>query len=246
MLNQLLEARRYTFKPFRHPYHPEGVGDSGRLQLATMKADPTVQYIVKNGFPELGCNEYMYHKIASALGMYTQEVRLFRDEQYQHAAAICYVPNAREYHHYTSTNAEHRSAYYSFEALFLILNEDDSHEYFLDDNDRLFKLDNASSFKLNLSVWLAPGGVTLRGAYETEAEKYEPWLVGFVKDHGQEASEPFLETFRRFAALDLDDFLDDLDLIENNYSLDIAQYFYAFIEQRIKACAEFVQSAAQK
>jgi len=244
MPTELLESRRFDFVPFTHPHHPGGIGDSGRLQLATLKSCLDIQYIVKSGFPELGCNEYMYHKVASALGLYTQEVRLFKNKVYQHAAAVRYVPKARPYKH-SEASAENRNAFYNFQSLYVILNEYDSDEYFLDENDRLFKLDNAGSFKLDTADTLAInaiGGYGMgNGVYNTGAEKYEFSRAFYVEKHGQEANEPFLETFRRFAKLDLDDFLDDLEVLEYNYSLHIARYFYGFLEQRIKACGEYVK-----
>ena len=102
--DNFIDARKFTFSPFPHPHHPDEPGDSGTLELATSKIDPNEQYIVKSGYPELGCNELMYHKVAKALGLYTQEAKLVSgNKSYRRAAAIRYVPNAREFDLKTSS-----------------------------------------------------------------------------------------------------------------------------------------------
>jgi len=240
MLNNFIDARQFTFAPFPHPSHEGGTGDSGALQLATSKTDPGLQYIVKNGFPELGCNEFMYHKVAAAVGLNAQEVRLFINRQYQQAAAIRYVPGARENDLSTAT-PENRAAFYGFEALFFILNEDDSHEYYLDGTGRLFKLDNAASFKLNeASLDLLRVGL-FNGAIQPETDRYEPMRQALVRNYGDEASEPYLDVFRRFAALDMAVFDEALDALCRNYSASVAGYFHEFLQERIKACGTYVE-----
>ena len=73
-----IDARKFMFKPFPHPLHPEDTGDSSALEFAASKIDQNEQYIIKKGglFPEVACNEFIYHKVATALGLYTQEVKL--------------------------------------------------------------------------------------------------------------------------------------------------------------------------
>lgn len=90
----------------------------------------------------------MYHKVAVALGLYTQDVKLIAGSRdYRRAVAIRYVPDAQEFRLDGSSEENYR-AYFEFEALFTILNEEDSHEYYIDEHERLFKLDNAASFNV--------------------------------------------------------------------------------------------------
>ena len=111
-----IDARSFAFETFPHPLHPDEVGDSGILELATSKHDPDEQYIVKRGYPELGCNEFMYHTVAAALGLYTQEVKLVSgNPAYHRAAAIRYVANEQEFKLKTSS-PENFQAYFEFEA----------------------------------------------------------------------------------------------------------------------------------
>jgi len=71
-----------------------------------------------------------------------------RSKEYRRSGAIRYVPNARLFDLETSSPENFR-AFIEFEALFVVLFEDDGHEYYLDGQNRLFKLDNASSFTVS-------------------------------------------------------------------------------------------------
>jgi hypothetical protein len=92
----ILSAKDYILTPFA----PNVGGDSGVLSLATRKGDAGLQYVVKSGyFDEVPCNEFMYHHAAAALGLYTQEARLFTGipNSGRRAVGIRYVPNARKF-----------------------------------------------------------------------------------------------------------------------------------------------------
>ena len=187
----------------------------------------------------------MYHKVAEAVGLYTQEVKLFINKQYKNAAAVRYVPNARLFRH-DEASEENRKAFYGFEALFYILNENDSHEYYLDEKGRLFKLDNAASFKLDLSpaaqaIAVMSGSGIYIGVQETESEKYESTRKRLVDNYGQEADEPYIETFRRFAKLEMSVFDDAIDALDKNYPTYIVGYLYDFIRYRIKTCRQYIE-----
>jgi len=67
-----LWAKDYIFSPFV----TKKDGDSRALRLATSKADPNAQYIVKCIYPEDACNEFMYHHTATALAVNEQYRKL--------------------------------------------------------------------------------------------------------------------------------------------------------------------------
>jgi len=100
MINSsFIDARKFIFKPFPHPLHPDDTGDSGAMEIATAKTDSNEQYVIKRGnnFPETACNEFIYHKVTTALGLYTQAVKLISgSREYRRSAAIRYVPG-RDY-----------------------------------------------------------------------------------------------------------------------------------------------------
>jgi len=138
-----LKAEDFTFVSYKHE------GDSGAMLLATAKSDPSIQYIIKSEYPEIACNEFMYHHVAAAVGLYTQDVRIVSGiADKNHAVAIRYVPNAQKFIYDTSDEVS-KQTYFKFKTLYAILNEDDSEEFYYDIQSRLFKLDNAASFNMS-------------------------------------------------------------------------------------------------
>ena len=117
-----IDARNFIFKPFPHPLHPDEVGDSGAMEFAASKNDSREQYVIKRGnaYPEIASNEFMYHKIATALGLYTQDVKLINgNKDYRRSAAIRYVPNAREFSLKESDDKNYK-AFFEFPSLLVL------------------------------------------------------------------------------------------------------------------------------
>ena len=110
--SNFIDARNFTFAPFPHPLHPAEIGDSGVMELATSKTDPNEQYVIKRGntYPEIAANEFMYHIVATALGLYTQDVKLISgNKDYWRSAAIRYVPGAKQFSLKTSSAGNYRA-----------------------------------------------------------------------------------------------------------------------------------------
>jgi hypothetical protein len=253
--DNFIDARDFAFQPFPHPLHPDEDGDSGAMELATAKADPLLQYVIKGKgtYPEVACNEFMYHKVAAALGLYTQDVKLIAgNRDYRRAAAIRYVPEARKFR-LDGSSVENYRTYFEFEALFVILNEEDSHEYYLDGQGRLFKLDNAASFHAeqatimmldgnplgrffvpNISAPLnAVGFNYYRGMYEIFRERY-----------GQAAVESYLVLIQRFAELDETAFCEAYGDLDKQYPKALGRYYDEFIRIRKEICRRFLGETA--
>lgn len=245
--SDFINAGDFSFAPF----HPGVGGDSGTLRLATSKQNPDLQYVVKMGEPQLAANEFMYHKLAAALGLYTQEVKLFRgNARYRHACAIRYVNGAQPYHS-SAGGSDHIRALIAFRALYIILNEDDSFERYLDGAGRLFKLDNASSFNLDAQ---AVNGILHGARYENlerrlhfcEYPKYRILRNILTRDFGLESDSVYLGTIRRFAELD-DSCMDDpCGAIEQNYPEDLGDYYFEFFLIRQKVCHQFLQEIGKE
>jgi len=248
--NNFLNADNFILDRFPHPLHPDEDGDSGPLYLATSKSDGSVQYVIKGDLPELACNEFMYHKVASALGLYTQEVKLFVNDDLKNAAGIRYVPNATEYFH-KNASIENRNAYYAFEALYVILNEEDSREFYLDSNNCLFKLDNSASFNLHLSPEMLKlnellGNDIFKGVEFLEYDIYEIHRETLIKLHDNEANAPYLETFKHFANLNMNVFDEALEAVGRNYASYVVEYFYRFILRRTESCRQYLDELGIK
>ena len=256
MNNNFIDARKFTFAPFPHPLYSEDNGDSGALELATSKTNPNEQYIIKKGneYPELACNEFLYHKVATALGLYTQDVKIVNgDKNYRRSAAIRYVPNARLFS-LKESNVENRRSFFAFEALYVILNEDDSHEYYLDDNGRMFKLDNASSFTVQHTTIMKFDGnpvgefffpdinVPLNAVgYDWYGLKHEE----FTKVHGQDAVDVYVSTIRKFADLDETIFDEAYEALEKHYPKTLSHYYDMCIQIRKEVCRQFLDEISE-
>lgn len=249
--SDFIDPHAFTFAPFPHPLHPDEEGDSGALEIATSKIDHTEQYIVKRGntYPELACNEFMYHKVATALGLYTQDVKLIKDSgKYHRSAAIRYVPNAQEFSLRTSSEENYRT-FFAFEALYVIFNEEDSHEYYLDEQGRMFKLDNAAAFTVQQTTIMLFDGNPIGQffipdinaplnavGYDWYGIKYRE----FEEQRGQVAVNAYLGMIHRFAEFDEKVLCTAYTALERFYPKALSQYYDACIRIRKKACQRFM------
>jgi hypothetical protein len=247
----ILDAKDFTFAA----YNP-GIGsDSGALQLAVSKTDKQLQYVIKSASPELACNEFMYHKIAAALGLHTQEVKLFRGVRgSKYAAGIRYSPDAKEFDYQTATERNRRD-FCAFHALYVILNEEDSQEFYINGSGRVFKLDNAAAFNLSpmIALQALDNPETLTGAFGeklnemiqsslhfVEYDKYDIIRRVLIEKFGAETESACLDMYERFAGLDetvLDEAYDSLELI---YPEWLFSYYCEFILIRQTKCRKYL------
>jgi len=243
---EILNKNDFTFEVFK----TEKIGDSGVLKIATLKSDKTVQYIIKSECPSFACNEFMYHHIAKALGLYTQEVRLFQNEGDLYPVGIRYAENIREFSYNKEENEENKRNYHLFETLFVILNEEDSHEYFTDKRGKLFKLDNAASFNMNLMTY---GFLTWKGElpeplrhstqnclYHTERDKYEIRIEILTKYYGQESVNISFEMFKAFSELDVSLLENAFATLRKVYPSPVVDYYREFVQIRKEECKRFI------
>lgn len=244
--SDIVFAGDFSFAPFM-PLHD---GDSGALQIATSNADSELQYIVKLQTPELACNEFMYHKVALALGLHTQEVKLFEGIQnHPFAAGIRYSPNAHKFNLENADDANQRD-FFAFEILYVILNEEDSAEFHIDEGQRVFKLDNAASFNLDAvfaQLVLQNGSPALIEQWYqwrtqlTEYDKYKIMLRLLSDRHGAAAVQSVREIVARFASLDEAALLDAYSTLSVIYPPWFSDYYHEFILIRQAECQRFLR-----
>ena len=232
-------------------YQPnEDLGDSGELFLSTNKADPGIQYIIKYAYSDLACNEFMYHKIAAALGMYTPEVKFIADIPDCETIGIRFIPNAVEFDYDNGNEAQKRD-YYAFKTLYVILNEEDSEEYHIDGQGRLFKLDNAAAFNIQDLFILELYGKAPLNTFNSRLENtyylyYGEILKALTDRHGQTAKEACLETFERFAEFDETVLEEAYDTLAMFYPQRLVEYFREFIRIRKAECRRFLCEMKEK
>lgn len=232
------------------PFMPMRDGDSGKLQIATSKVDSDLQYIVKSETPELACNEFMYHKIALSLGMHTQEVKLFKGiPKHPYAAGIRYSPRAEKFYLENADETNQRD-FYAFEMLYVILNEEDSEEFYIDERQRVFKLDNAASFNLDFfsaQLMLQTSNLTSIAQWRqsrvhlTEYGKYGIILRLLSEKHGAAAQQSALELIERFTIFDETALMDAFATLDASYPSWFSDYYLEFIIIRKATCQRFLQ-----
>jgi hypothetical protein len=249
--DNFIDARGFAFQPFPHPLHPDEDGDSGAMELAIAKADPLLQYVIKGKgtYPEVACNEFMHHKVAAELGLYTQDVKLIAwNHEYRRAAAVRYVPEAQAFR-LEGSNEENYRAYFEFEALFVILNEEDSHEYYLDGQGQLFKLDNAASFHVEQATIMRLDGNPLGRFFVPNIsaplnavgyDYYRGMYEIFLERYGQVAVKAYLALMRRFAELDETAFCEAYGDLDKQYPKALGRYYDEFIWIRKETCWRFL------
>ena len=243
-------------KDFKYEVFKPSVGvDSGVLMLATNITDESVQYVVKFQVEWNPVSEFIYHKIATALNIYTQEVKLFKKLlEAKYACGIRYNVNAQKTEKIDATNPNHFD-FFRFKALYQILNEEDSEEFYLDEQSRLFKIDNAEAFLLSsASAWLIKKAKTksqwIKMAIDEDMEKYlnktDEHFYSMMTENisdvfGEEAVGIYLDTFIRFAELDLSVLDEAFISLDKVYPKTFSEYLRRFIEVRQPVCREFAK-----
>jgi len=226
-------------------------GDSGQLLLAT-KRDNTEKYVVKHEFSDCACNEFMYHKVAEAMNLRTPKVKLIRKSKRDNipfkfqACAIEFIEGLTKLELDMRNTIDNFDDYFAFCALALILNEQDARQYFVADN-KLLKLDNTSSFvegdTLNMYLHLDKTpkkiievfkkNMTRMINYPIEDFWVESYIKNIAEEFGDEGKECFINTFDKFAKININDFRSALDVIEDIYNFHYSEFYRKFIQNRI-------------
>jgi hypothetical protein len=250
----LISAADCKFEPFPQS---RGEGDSGPLMLATDVNAPGERYVVKSRYPEIPANEFMYHKIAAALGLHTQKARLFKNfPGCKYAVAIMFCPAAEAYSPARRPDID-PTDYFKFLALYEILSEADSNEIYLDGDNRVFKLDNSAAFNLDgllmilllkktRSPWIRKAIDEKIGKYleAAETQNYSILLEILRERCGETAVNVCATEFRRFAALDLASLDEAFASLDKVYPKTVSDYLRRFLSVRQAACAKFSEANA--
>lgn len=247
MNDNFLNCDDFDFQPF----NPTADGDSGVLQLATRKENPAEQYLVKSTYSDLACNEFMYHKVAATLGLYTQEAKLFQPSaQMPYAVGIHYENSARRINVETDcpVGSSNFADFIGFQALYVILGESDSEEYYTDSAGRLFKLDNAASFAVsNLDIMMLDRlpeddaiSMFQKKLNDNDYGMFSLTLQGVVDRHGEAGKAAYIAMIERFSSIDEAPIDEAVDLLGEVYPLVLSEYYYAFVQYRKALCGRFL------
>lgn len=240
-------------------------GDSGSLLLAKRKNNRKQQYLVKHACTDCACNEFVYTKLAQAMGYCMPDAVLFQlspDEkrsyfktEYIIGERYLNVIDANPTYERIREQAANWKHFFAFCALYAITNENDGIEILLVDDNRIYRVDTTDAFPL--SMWdLDMAGINQEiGGHNPYLEIKQQLLS---RDFSEilniancnrylekcceiSADSPsyFLEPFSRFREIPssyIDDFLNTLCYFYPDY---IGDYFKLYISAIQEQCTEY-------
>ena len=146
----------FTFSPIR----PEGrVGDSGPLLLAKRKSDRGDRYLVKHAYTDCACNEFVYTKLAQAMGYRMPDAVLFQfsegekrtcfKTEYVIGERYLTVVDAAPTYEKIRERAKNWEHYFAFYGLYSLTGESDGMELLLAEDGLLYRVDTADAFPIS-------------------------------------------------------------------------------------------------
>ena len=263
----VLQTKDFTFSKFGGSAKE---GDSGALLLAKQKADKNIRYVVKHAYTDSACNEFMYYNIAKALGISVPKVKLFNISEGEKRnyfitetiAGIEYINITqdirRNFEKINKDEILNWQDYFSFEALFCILCEDDSFEIVIADNRKLYKIDNTAAFNLNNYLLDNLGfdfqyhdSIDIRKTlYEqlmklADYSQYDNYMIRYnyiAGKYGKETAKNYLMVFEKFAQINLDVFDDSINTLCYFYADILGDFYKRFLELRKQECIKFIRT----
>ena len=154
----VVQTADFTFSLF-DPLEREG--DSGTLLLARQKGDRQRRYVVKHACTDCACNEYVYTKLAQAMGYTMPGAVLFqlspaekrRYFKTEYLVGIRYIDMEIEAPSYAEIRemASNWQEYFSFLGMYAMFEEADSLETPLGKDRKIYRIDTTDAFPL--SFW---------------------------------------------------------------------------------------------
>ncbi len=248
-------------KPLEHD------GDSGSLRLATRKTDRAERYLVKRACTDCACNDFVYTKLAQAMGYSMPDAVLFQlspDEkrpyfktEYIIGERYLNVLSDDLSYEEIREQAKNWEQYFPFYGMYAMTGESDGVEILLADDHKIYRVDATDAFPL--SMWqLDTAGINreingtnpydltkrkLLSSDFTDALNYS-WcnihLDSCLK--ADTSCKPlFLEPFTRIQEIP-DDYIDDfLNTLCYFYPDFIGDYFKLYLSALQKQCAEYLE-----
>jgi len=232
------------------------VGDSGSLLLAKRKSNRAEQYLVKHEYCDCASNEFVYTKLAQAMGYKMPNVVLFEvsPSEKRKCFKTEYIIGA-EYLNIIDNNpsfekirehAKNWKEYFGFLALYEMMEEGDSFETPFVDDGFIYRVDTTDSF-IASEIYFAQAGINveLNGIVpkaimqemfsesridpEDALARYDCRLNALNEKYGNECVKPFLEPFERISDVKMDFIEDFLNTLCYFYPDYIGDYFKNYI-----------------
>ena len=241
-------------------------GDSGELYLATNKKDQSEKYILKHQHYDCACNEFMYYKIGTKLGVNIAPVKLFivnDNEDKFKTPCVCgikYLENSEhvsfKYVKENKNNIKNWQDYIKFISLESMFQESDGIEVLKYKNE-IYRIDTTDSFVSEYFIGALFSNT--KSSYENEiftnlllksAERnsdfrLREWnmnLERFIKNYGKEYLDIYLETFKNLDKISDGDIKNWTRILENIYSPVIERFFTIYFEYLNKDIKNFLKN----
>ena len=246
----------------------EHIGDSGTLLLARQKFGRQDRYVVKHACTDCACNEFVYTKLAQAMGYTMPGAVLFqlspmeRRECFrtEYLVGIRYLDLKIEAPSYAVIRemAENWKEYFSFRGMYAIFGEADSFETPLAKDGKIYRIDTTNAFLI--STWqLDDAGIDIdvqgvnpsairreqllsRDFSNTLSNSWCDFCFADCEKKASEGAECFLEPFARIQELHrdyIDDFLNTLCYFYPDF---VGDYFKRYISALQKQCKEYIKT----
>ena len=247
-------ADDFTFEPYAQM---RGEGFSGGLLLATRKGNPAEQYVVKHMQCCNAANEYVFSKLAEAVGAKMPKTVLFMDPSHSGVFRF-YAVGSRlvEKQPCPSTElllaqAHNWQDFYYHITLSILAGEADNVDFLLDTNNLLYRIDAAETFRMvefymfNLVHWKL-GHPKRQAVEELMAKPLDDlwsqlysgsWLKRFSDEH----APLLLEPLRRMQELP-DSYIDEfLSILCCFYPEQVGEYYRRFVREAREMAAKVVR-----
>ena len=240
-------------------------GDSGKLLLAKLKADRKKKYLVKHEFTDCACNEFVYTKLAQAMGycmpdaillqLSPQEKRPYFKTEYIIGERYLNVLDPAPSYERIRKCAKNWKHFFAFCGLYALTGEADGIELLLADDNLIYRVDTTDAFPIS-NYQLDAAGINreIGGYYPYQEIKKQLLSSDFSQalkpswcdPHLQscaakdpEGKKYFLEPFARLQKIPgdyIDDFLNTLCYFYPDF---IGDFFKRYLSALQQQCYEY-------
>jgi hypothetical protein len=254
--SDVVDTKDFVFSSIR-----DQEGDSGQLLLAKKKSDRSDRYLVKHAYCDCACNEFVYTKLAQAMGykmpdavLFTispEEKRKYFITEYIIGAKYLNIVDHSPTFSIIRKDAVNWKEYFSFWSLYALTGEGDGIETSLANDGYIYRVDTTDAFPLS-EIHLSQAGINtevngfnpkeeikshlldMKFENELNNERIEWWLNRLINEHGHECVAPFLEPFDRIQTISadyIDDFLNTLCYFYPDFIGDFFKRYISALQQ---------------
>lgn len=238
------------------------IGDSGPLLLAKCKSDRNLRYLVKHTYTHCAANEFVYTKLAQAMGvkmpnavlfqLSENEKRVYFKTEYIIGLKYFDIKEASPTFEQMREQAQNWRDYFRFCAMYDMFLESDSFETPLASDGFIYRVDTSEAFLLrNLHFDMAGVNIILGSGnakeiiqqYTEEIDYCRLWnfqnfdyrLQQLRDKYGPEAETSFLEPFSLIQAVSvdyIDNFLNTLCYFYPDFISDYFKFFIVAVQEQ--------------